>query len=116
MERLQYTRDELLREHAYARPHVEYGYRLHGGFAEDGAYLSPRQLVRAPAVAHWQAQLQARGWPLLDADRRLLRHGSYPGLAQQKVLLRHGLERTLWNSLSITGIVEGRGRVLCTLL
>lgn len=115
MTRLEYSRAELLQEHPYARPHEEYGYRLHGGFDASGRYLSPRQLLRAAAVAAWQRHLMERGWPLLDADRRLLTHGTYPCFAQQKVLLTHGLERSLWNALSITGLVEGQGRVLCDL-
>ena len=35
MDHLAWTRDELLAEHAYARPHEATGYRLHGGFDAD---------------------------------------------------------------------------------
>jgi hypothetical protein len=63
-------------------------------------------------VKAWQAALERRGWPLIDASTRLLRRGSYPSFEQQKFLLGLGLGRTLWNSLTITGIVEARGQFL----
>ena len=113
--RLRYSREELLESHEYARPHEEAGRRLHGGFLADGSYCSPRTKVRWPAVRAWQASLQARGWPIIDADGELLKRGAYPNEAQQKLLLGEGFGRTMWNSLSITGIIEARGRALCTL-
>jgi hypothetical protein len=115
METLVYSRDELLAQHAYARPLEVAGYRLHGGFDREGDYVPPRTLNRWPAVRAWQRQLEARGWPLLDADRSLLRAGPYPSFAQQKLLLRHGLGQTLWNSLTITGVIEARGSLLIDL-
>jgi hypothetical protein len=113
--RLRYSREELLESHPYARPHEEAGYRLHGGFLEDGAYVSPRTKTRWPAVRAWQAALNARGWPLIAADTELLARGAYPNEAQQKLLLKEGFGQTLWNSLSVTGIIEARGRALCGL-
>ena len=113
--RLRYSREELLESHAYARPHEEAGYRLHGGFLADGSYCSPRTKVRWPAVKAWQASLQARGWPIIDADGELLKRGAYPNEAQQKLLLSESFGRTMWNSLSITGIIEARGRGLCNM-
>jgi len=112
MTALVYSEADLLAEHRYARPQFEAGYRLHGGFDESGAYLSPRTLVRWPAVKEWQAALVARGFPLIDASTRLLRRGNYPSFEQQKLLLDLGLGQTLWNSLTITGFVEARGRRL----
>jgi hypothetical protein len=113
MARVVYSRDELMAEHAYARPQVEAGYRLHGGFDANGVYISPRTLNRWPAVEAWQAQVKARGFPLIDASTRLLKRGAYPGIDQQKLLLGHGLGETLWNALTITGVIEARGRALC---
>jgi hypothetical protein len=115
MQRLAYSRDELLAEHAYARPLEVAGYRLHGGFDASGRYLPPRTMHRWPAVRAWRARLAERGLPLLDADTTLLRTGPYPSYAQQKLLLRHGLGQTLWNSLTITGVIEARGRLLIDL-
>jgi hypothetical protein len=109
---LVYSPADLIAEHDYARPQIEAGYRLHGGFDAAGRYISPRTLRRWPAVKAWQAALQERGWPLIDASTRLLQRGSYPSFGQQKFLLGLGLGRTLWNSLTVTGVVEARGQFL----
>lgn len=116
MTKLVYTEAELLAEHAYARPQIEAGYRLHGGFDAAGTYISPRTRERWPAVRAWQAALAARGFPLIDASTRLLRRGNYPSFEQQKLLLDLGLGQTLWNALTITGFVEARGRRLAEFL
>ena len=39
MSQLVYSEEELMRSHAYAKPHVEAGHRLHGGFDEAGRYI-----------------------------------------------------------------------------
>ena len=113
MTKLNFTWDELMASHDYARPHEEAGYKLHGGFDGKGEYISPRTLNRWPAVTAWQEQLTAKGWPLIDATVQLLKRGHYPNIEQQKLLLKNGFGETLWNSLTITGIVEARGRALC---
>jgi hypothetical protein len=112
MSKLTYTRDEILADHAYAQPQIEAGYRLHGGFDAKGTYISPRTLNRWPAVEAWQAELKQRGAPIIDASTRLLKRGPYPTVDQQKFLLGHGFGETLWNSLTITGIIEARGGML----
>jgi len=112
---LVYSREELLAEHPYARPLEVAGYRLHGGFDAEGRYLPPRTLHRWPAVRAWQEALRARGFPLIEATTKLLAAGPYPSYEQQKVLLQHGLGQTLWNSLTITGVIEARGRLLIDL-
>lgn len=112
MTQLIYTEAELARDHDYAAAHEAGGVRLHGGFDAAGAYLSPRLAVRGPAVEAWQARLRSHGWELIDADARLLTTPPYPTFGQQKLLLLHGFHQTLWNSLTITGIIEGRGRGL----
>ena len=113
MTKLVYTREELMASHDYAKSQVEVGYTLHGGFDAAGTYISPRTLNRWPAVEAWQAALTKRGWPLIDATTRLLQRGHYPNIAQQKILLDNGLGETLWNSLTITGVIEARGQALC---
>ncbi len=112
---LRYSREELMTSHAYARPHEEAGYRLHGGFAADGAYVSPRTLVRWPAVTAWGEALEARGWPILDAGVELMERPGFPNFAQQRLLIGEGLGQTFWDSLTITGVIEARGRGLCDL-
>ena len=115
MAQLVYTRGELMASHEAAKPHEAAGYLLHGGIAADGSYLSPRTLNRWPAVHAWQAQLTEKGWPLIDASVQLLKRGNYPSIAQQRLLLKNGYGESLWNSLTITGIIEARGRALCDL-
>ncbi len=112
MAKLSYTRDELLTDHAYAKPHLEAGYKLHGGFDSSGKYISPRTLYRWPAVYAWQAELARRGAVLMDATTELLKRESYPNIDQQRFLLEKGFGETLWNSLTITGVIEARGGML----
>jgi hypothetical protein len=110
--RLVYSEDELLRSHAYARPQVVAGQRLHGGFDAEGRYVPPRTLVRGPAVEAWTEALRARGGDLLRADASLLEGVRFPSEAQQKLLIQEGLGQTFWNTLTITGMIEARGRIL----
>jgi hypothetical protein len=112
MSRLVWSREEILADHAYARPHMECGYRLHGGFDAHGRYISPRTLNRWPAIRAWSDALTARGHTLVDSSQQLMVRGSFPNVAQQALLLQHGLGQTLWDALSITGVVEARGRAL----
>jgi hypothetical protein len=115
MTKLHYTADELLRSHDYARPQVEAGHRLHGGFDAAGRYIPPRTLLRKPALDAWTEQLRSRGGDLLAADSSLLSGVRYPSDAQQKLLIREGLGQTFWNSLTIIGMIEARGRALADL-
>ncbi|MFZ5914220.1 MAG: hypothetical protein ACOY17_08360 [Pseudomonadota bacterium] len=112
MAKLNYSYEEIMAEHPYAKPHVVMGEKLHGGFDAQGNYISPRMLGRGPAVEAWSQNVLDRGGELLDASVKLLKRENYPNHAQQKFLLNHGLGRTLWNTLSITGEIEGRGKIL----
>ena len=107
-----YTADEILADHLYASPHIEAGYRLHGGFDANGKYISPRTLNRWPAIRAWSDALAARGGTLIDSSQQLMVRGSFPNAAQQKFLLGLGLGQTLWNSLTVTGVIEARGKRL----
>lgn len=109
---LVYSREELCRSHDYARPQVIAGHRLHGGFDGDGNYIPPRMLGRQAAIEAWTEALRARGGDWLEADSSLLGGVRYPNEAQQKYLLQQGLGQTFWNNLTITGMIEGRGRIL----
>ena len=116
MTRLRYEPEELLRSHEYARPQVEAGHALHGGFDAGGRYIPPRILVRKPALDAWTEALRARGGDLLPADSSLLSGVRYPSDGQQKLLIREGLGQTFWNSLTIIGMIEARGRVLADMV
>ena len=112
MTKLTYTRDELMAEHDYAEPHVIAGRRMHGGFLADGTYTPPRTRVRGPAIESWTEALRARGGDLFDADASLLTGVRVPTVDQQRVLLRNDLGESFWNSLTIIGKIEAKGRLL----
>ena len=99
-------------DHPDLAPHVVAGRRMHGGFRPDGIYQPPRALVREAALGAWQTALVERGGAPLDADASLLGGLRLPTVEQSRVLLRHGLGETFWNSLTITGKIEARGRLL----
>jgi len=107
-----FSEDELMRSHPYVQPQVEAGHRLHGGFDAEGRYIPPRLLVRGPAIEQWTRALRARGGAPLPADSSLLAGIRYPSAAQQKLLIQEGLGQTFWNTLTITGRIEARGRIL----
>jgi hypothetical protein len=108
------SREEIVRSHDYVRPHVEAGYRLHGGYVATGEYRSPRTLVRGPAVERWAEALVGNGGELIDVSRSILPTPIWPNLQQSRLLMEKGLDRTLWNLLTATGIVEARGGILRT--
>jgi len=105
------SREEIVRSHDYVRPHVEAGYRLHGGYVATGEYRSPRTLVRGPAVERWAEALVGNGGELIDVSRSILPTPTWPNLQQSRLLMEKGLDRTLWNLLTATGIVEARGGI-----
>ncbi len=107
-----WSEQELLAEHDYAKPHEAAGMKLHGGFDAQGKYISPRTKHRWDAVRAWQAQLQEKGFELLDASGALLARGNYPNASQQQLLLRERLGSSFWDGLTITGIIEARGAML----
>lgn len=109
---LRYRRDELMEDHDYAEPQVIAGRRMHGGFLADGTYQPPRTKVRGPAIDAWTKALRDRGGELFDADASLLDGVRLPNVDQQRVLLRNGLGETFWNSLTIIGKIEAKGRLL----
>ncbi|MCH2337852.1 MAG: hypothetical protein MK316_11380 [Pseudomonadales bacterium] len=112
MPKLLFSRDELMTDHDFASEHVVQGQVLHGGFNSAGDYLPPRSEIRGVAIANWTDALRARGGDLLDADASLLSGPRVPNPEQQRLLIREGLGRTFWNGLTITGKIEGRGRMI----
>ena len=112
MPQVRFSEAELMLSHDYANPQEEAGHRLHGGFDEQGSYISPRLLKRGPAIEAWTEQLRKQGGDLLAADSSLLSGIRYPSEEQMKLLIREGLGQTFWNSLTIIGMIEARGRLL----
>lgn len=112
---LEFTREELLSNHEYVRPNVINGTRMHGGFDQSGTYIPPRSLGRTVALVNWTKGLRQRGGDLLEADSSLLSGPRFPNVQQQRLLIREGMSRVFWNGLTITGKIEGRGRMLATM-
>jgi hypothetical protein len=112
--KLKYSRAELLDDHTFARPHMVAGKSLHGGFDDKGAYVPPRSRTRNVALDAWTHALRARGGDLLDAEASLLDGPRLPNAAQQRLLVREGITRPFFNALTITGKIEGRGRMLAS--
>ncbi len=110
--KVSYTQEEIEAEHDYTTPHVECGLKLHGGFDEDGKYLSPRTRYRNEAIANWHEQLNDRGVDIVEATTTLLTEPNFPNVDQQILLLKHGIEQNFWDSLTITGLIEARGKAL----
>lgn len=113
MSDLVYSNEQLMAHHDYATLQKIDGARMHGGFDTAGEYISPRSLFRWPATLAWKEALEKRGENILDASQEMLSKTNYPNREQQKFLLRNGLGQTLWNSLTVTGVFEGRGKGLC---
>ena len=51
---VEFTEAELLANHKVSAPLIAGGVRCHGGFDDDGSYVSPRTLHRVPGVHAWQ--------------------------------------------------------------
>lgn len=109
-----YSQEEIEMDHPYAKPHIEAGMKLHGGFNEQGEYISPRTLHRWPAIKAWRENLKNRGFPLLNADSELLARDNYPNYEQQKFLIQNGFSNVFYAQITLTGIIEGRGKMLAT--
>ncbi len=112
MEKLIYAESELYSEHAYATLHEVEGVRMHGGFDIQQTYIPPRSLGRRQAIETWTRALRSRGGDLFDANASLLSGARMPNHQQSVFLIEQGVDRPFWNSLTITGKIEGRGRVL----
>jgi hypothetical protein len=109
---LEYTEGELLASHDYVEPLVAGGVRCHGGFDEDGTYVSPRTRHRRPAIAAWEEKrTEDFSTPLLDIPLDSWPE-SFPNVAQTKLLLRHGITAPTVSSLTRIGTVEGFGSML----
>ncbi len=112
MNQRRFSADELLASHAHAKPQRGAGFLLHGGLDATGNYIPPRSLHRPRAIRAWADGLHERGGAPLAADASLLAGIRCPNADQMKLLLEAGLGQTFWNTLTITGHIEARGRIL----
>ena len=109
---LTWTESELLADHDVVEPLVAGGIRCHGGFAADGAYVSPRTKNRVPAIDAWQQSHREQfGTEILEAPIDLWPE-VFPSVAQTKYLLREGVTGPMISSLTRIGTVEGFGSMI----
>ena len=50
---VEFTEQELLETHDFTAPLEANGTRCHGGFDDEGSYVSPRMKHRGPAIEAW---------------------------------------------------------------
>jgi hypothetical protein len=104
-----FTEAELLSDHEVAEPLIAGGVRCHGGYDEDGTYVSPRTRFRGPAIVAWQAKHVADfGTEVLHVPLETWPE-NYPNVAQARHLISAGVPEPLIASLTRIGTVEGLG-------
>ena len=104
-----FTEAELLADHTMAEPLIAGGVRCHGGFDDEGTYVSPRTKFRVPAIEAWQAQHTALfGQEMLDIPLETW-PVHMPNVAQARHLIKAGVPEPLIATLTRIGTVEGYG-------
>ena len=107
---VEFTEEELLADVPVAEPLIAGGVRCHGGFDEDGRYVSPRTKFRVPAISAWGEQNSARFCQ--RADRRARSNGGSarsPTSSRPASSIRAGVPEPLMATLTRIGTVEGYG-------
>ena len=108
----EFTPEELLADHAVAEPLFVGGVRCHGGFDEEGRYVSPRTKNRWPAIEAWEEQRRAQfATPILDVPLETWPE-NFPNVAQSKLLIRSGAAGPVVSALTRIGTVEAFGAML----
>ena len=108
-DQVSFTEAELLLDHEMAEPLIEGGVRCHGGFDDDGTYVSPRTKFRVPAIHAWQAQnAETFGTKILHVPLDTW-PGHVPNVAQARHLITAGVPEPLIATLTRIGTVEGFG-------
>lgn len=107
-----FSEQELLQSHDYAEPLEANGVRCHGGFDEDGTYVSPRTKHRGPAIEAW-AEKRAEDFPTPALEAPLETWPEhFPNVAQSKFLIRNGVAEPTISELTRIGTVEGFGAMM----
>ena len=104
-----FSEQELLADQPTAESLIVGGVRCHGGFDDDGRYVSPRTRFRSPAIEAWQVQHRNQfGTDLLDVPLDTW-PAHHPNVAQARHLIAHGVHEPLIATLTRIGTVEGFG-------
>ncbi len=110
--KLHWSETELLENEAVAEPLFAGGVRCHGGYADDGRYVSPRTKNRVPATKAWQqAHREQFATEIIDAPLDLW-PAVFPNVDQTKFLLRSGVTDPTVSALTRVGTVEGFGSMI----
>ena len=105
----EFTVDELLADHDTVEPLVAGGVHCHGGFDDEGAYVSPRTKHRVPGIEAWQRRhVQEFGRNIIDIPLETWPE-HFPNLAQARLLIEAGVREPLIATLTRIGTVEGFG-------
>jgi len=106
---IEFTESDLLAGHEIAEPLVMGGVRCHGGFDDEGRYVSPRARWRVPAIEAWQHHHRAvYGTEIIDVPLDTW-PAHYPNTAQARFLIGAGVPEPLMATLTRIGTVEGLG-------
>ncbi|MEA3077763.1 MAG: uncharacterized protein QOF60_2671 [Actinomycetota bacterium] len=106
---VEFTEQELLADYAIAEPLVAGGVRCHGGFDDQGEYVSPRTKFRVPGIEAWQAKHREEfGKAILDIPLETWPE-HFPNVAQARHLVTAGVPEPLIATLTRIGTVEGFG-------
>jgi hypothetical protein len=106
---VEFTAEELLADAPVSEPLIAGGVRCHGGFDDDGVYVSPRTRFRVPAIESWQAR-HTELFATAPVDVPLETWGEHvPNVAQARFLVGAGVPEPLIATLTRIGTVEGYG-------
>ena len=108
----EFSESELLADHKIVEPLIAQGVRCHGGFDEQGNYVSPRTKFRVPAIEAWEEQrVEQFSTPIVDVPLDTWPE-NFPNVAQSKFLIRQGAPEPVITALTRIGTVEGFGAML----
>src|SRR3954467_11145880 len=104
-----FTEAELLLDAPVAEPLIAGGVRCHGGFDEEGSYVSPRMRFRGPGIVAWQEKhredfgAEPIDIPLTPCPAH------FPSGGEARSLIQNDVCEPLRCTLNRIGTVEGFG-------
>lgn len=109
---VEFTETELLMDHDLAEPLIANGVRCHGGFDDEGTYVSPRTRFRAPAIEAWEEhRFEQSGTAPLEIPLDTWPQ-NFPNVEQSTFLISKGAPEPTISALTRIGTVEGFGAML----
>lgn len=105
----EFTEQELLANAAIREPLIAGGVRCHGGFDDEGRYVSPRTKHRVPGIVAWQEKHREEfGAEPIDIPLDTW-PAHFPSVTQARYLIHQGVPDPLIATLTRIGTVEGFG-------